>query len=262
MSVHTRSLKYGKLSCGSLVHVAPSLMRRLKQHFHTFDFGVRAIFGMNGAVWLAHADPNAQTSDELNDLALDAGETRPRSPRDPLRTAMFEGGRGRCARGCACLARNCARGRRAGDVDSGEPTWPTPAQRERVCRARNAVVVLDAMYVSISPVTVAEASAIPHADAHRKPRLAPRAACACSYCSRQRAVVHVAGVRRVARGWYAREGDAQPVGNGRAVPHRGAEVLRRRGERQERCRRARGCRGRARRRGAARIMLLQYSTEI
>ena len=89
MSVHTRSLKYGMLSCGSLVHVAPSLMRRLKQHFHTFDFGVRAIFGMNGAVWLAHADPNAQTSDELNDLALDAGETRPRSPRDPLRTAMF-----------------------------------------------------------------------------------------------------------------------------------------------------------------------------
>ena len=255
MSVHTRSLKYGKLSCGSLVHVAPSLMRRLKQHFHTFDFGVRAIFGMNGAVWLAHADPNAQTSDELNDLALDAGETRPRSTRDPLRTAMLEGGRGRCARGCACLARNCARGRRAGDVDSSEPTWPTPAQRERVCRARNAVVVLDAMYVSISPVTVAEASAIPHADAHRKPRLAPRD------CPCQRAVVHVAGVRRVARGWYAREGDAQPVGNGRAVPHRGAEVLRRRGERQERCRRARGCGG-ARRRGAARMIRLDSSAEI
>ena len=107
MSVHTRSLKYGMLSCGSLVHVAPSLMRRLKQHFHTFDFGVRAIFGMNGAVWLAHADPNAQTSDELNDLALDAGAMPPRWPRDPLCTTMFEEGLGDArGGGGACIARN------------------------------------------------------------------------------------------------------------------------------------------------------------
>ena len=41
MSLHTRSLKYGKLQGGVLVEVAPSLMRRLKQHFHRFDFGVK-----------------------------------------------------------------------------------------------------------------------------------------------------------------------------------------------------------------------------
>ena len=41
MSLHTRSLKYGKLQGGVLVEVAPSLMRRLKQHFHHFDFGVK-----------------------------------------------------------------------------------------------------------------------------------------------------------------------------------------------------------------------------
>ena len=62
MSVHTRSLKYGKLACGTLVHVTPSLMRRLKQHFHTFDFGVSAIFGMNGAVWLAPTQTKPNTN--------------------------------------------------------------------------------------------------------------------------------------------------------------------------------------------------------
>lgn len=53
MSLHTRSLKYGKLSGGVLVSVAPSLMKRLKQHFHVFEFGVAAIFGMNGYVWVS-----------------------------------------------------------------------------------------------------------------------------------------------------------------------------------------------------------------
>lgn len=45
MSLHTRSLMYGKLHDGVLVEVTPTLMKRLKQHFHTFDFGVHAIFG-------------------------------------------------------------------------------------------------------------------------------------------------------------------------------------------------------------------------
>ena len=54
MSLHTRSLKYGKLQGGVLVEVAPSLMRRLKQHFHCFDFGVKVIFGMSGFVWVSH----------------------------------------------------------------------------------------------------------------------------------------------------------------------------------------------------------------
>lgn len=45
MSLHTRSLMYGKLQNGVLVEVTPTLMKRLKQHFHAFDFGVHAIFG-------------------------------------------------------------------------------------------------------------------------------------------------------------------------------------------------------------------------
>ena len=82
MSLHTRSLKYGKLQGGVLVAVAPSLMRRLKQHFHRFDFGVRAIFGMNGFVWVsAVREGDAPESDELNDVAQAAA--RPASPLCP-----------------------------------------------------------------------------------------------------------------------------------------------------------------------------------
>jgi exosome complex component RRP4 len=61
MSLHTRSLQYGKLEGGVLVQVAPTLMKRLKQHFHTFDFGVHVIFGMNGFVWVSTTKPGAST---------------------------------------------------------------------------------------------------------------------------------------------------------------------------------------------------------
>ena len=70
MSLHTRSLKYGKLQGGVLVEVAPSLMRRLKQHFHRFDFGVKVIFGMSGFVWVSHiSEGDMAESDELNDVS-------------------------------------------------------------------------------------------------------------------------------------------------------------------------------------------------
>lgn len=108
MSLHTRSLMYGKLSGGTLVMVAPSLMKRLKQHFHTFDFGVRAIFGVNGFVWLS---PRGLTSTDADaDAAADA------------------------------------------DALTGDSSVNN--DRERVCRARNALVALDQMCIAISPVTV------------------------------------------------------------------------------------------------------------
>eukprot|EP01062_Namystynia_karyoxenos_P030359 TRINITY_DN22696_c0_g1_i1.p1 TRINITY_DN22696_c0_g1~~TRINITY_DN22696_c0_g1_i1.p1 ORF type:complete len:383 (+),score=125.76 TRINITY_DN22696_c0_g1_i1:92-1150(+) len=55
-SLHTRSARYGKLDQGTLVEVPPTLVRRLRTHFHTFDFGVSAIIGINGWVWL-HKTP-------------------------------------------------------------------------------------------------------------------------------------------------------------------------------------------------------------
>lgn len=53
LSLHTRSLKYGKLSQGILVTVSPSLIKRRKTHFHNLPCGVSVIIGNNGFVWVA-----------------------------------------------------------------------------------------------------------------------------------------------------------------------------------------------------------------
>lgn len=53
LSLHTRSLKYGKLSQGILVAVAPSLIKRRKTHFHNLPCGVSVIIGNNGYVWIS-----------------------------------------------------------------------------------------------------------------------------------------------------------------------------------------------------------------
>ncbi|NP_001017572.2 exosome complex component RRP4 [Danio rerio] len=53
LSLHTRSLKYGKLGQGVLVYVSPSLVKRQKTHFHNLPCGASLILGNNGYVWLS-----------------------------------------------------------------------------------------------------------------------------------------------------------------------------------------------------------------
>ncbi|XP_028318834.1 exosome complex component RRP4 [Gouania willdenowi] len=52
LSLHTRSLKYGKLGQGVLVQLSPSLIKRQKTHFHNLPCGASIILGNNGFVWL------------------------------------------------------------------------------------------------------------------------------------------------------------------------------------------------------------------
>lgn len=55
ISLHTRTAeKYGKMSsCGRLVRVKPSLIRRTRHQFQTFlTYGVHLVVGMNGFVWV------------------------------------------------------------------------------------------------------------------------------------------------------------------------------------------------------------------
>ena len=118
MSLHTRSLMYGKLQNGVLVEVTPTLMKRLKQHFHAFDFGVHAIFGMNGYVWVSARKPGAGSA-----AAHAADATAEQQPEHPA-------------------------------VDDGTPL--TLEERERVCRVRNALVALDQLCVAVSPANVAD----------------------------------------------------------------------------------------------------------
>lgn len=53
LSLHTRSLKYGKLSQGILVTVFPSLIKRRKTHFHNLACGASIILGNNGYIWIS-----------------------------------------------------------------------------------------------------------------------------------------------------------------------------------------------------------------
>ncbi|TFK63262.1 hypothetical protein BDN72DRAFT_776108 [Pluteus cervinus] len=65
MSLHTRSLKYGKLRNGQLVTVPPILVRRLKSHFLTLPCGVDLILGLNGYIWVSkHVKENEQEGEE------------------------------------------------------------------------------------------------------------------------------------------------------------------------------------------------------
>lgn len=53
LSLHTRSLKYGKLSQGVLVKVFPSLVKRMKTHFHRLVCGASIILANNGNIWIS-----------------------------------------------------------------------------------------------------------------------------------------------------------------------------------------------------------------
>ncbi|XP_019614235.1 PREDICTED: exosome complex component RRP4-like [Branchiostoma belcheri] len=53
LSLHTRSLKYGKLAQGVMVQVSPSLVKRRRTHFHNLACGASVILGNNGYVWIS-----------------------------------------------------------------------------------------------------------------------------------------------------------------------------------------------------------------
>ena len=53
LSLHTRSLKYGKLSQGTMLKVSPSLIKRRKTHFHRLPCGASVILGNNGYIWIS-----------------------------------------------------------------------------------------------------------------------------------------------------------------------------------------------------------------
>ena len=57
LSLHTRSLKYGKLGQGILVVVSPSLIQRRKTHFHNLPCGGHVILGNNGHIWISQPVP-------------------------------------------------------------------------------------------------------------------------------------------------------------------------------------------------------------
>ena len=71
ISLHTRSLKYGKLENGQLVTLPASLVKRLPQHYLTLPFGIDVIIGRNGHIWITRTAPDewkARDTEDVDDL--------------------------------------------------------------------------------------------------------------------------------------------------------------------------------------------------
>ncbi|GMF36639.1 unnamed protein product [Phytophthora fragariaefolia] len=72
LSLHTRSLRYGKLENGQFVAVAAPLVKRMKQHMVTLPgIGIDVILGTNGYIWVSRSmaalggDDNDDTSSSM-----------------------------------------------------------------------------------------------------------------------------------------------------------------------------------------------------
>jgi exosome complex component RRP4 len=77
ISLHSRSLKYGKLENGQLLIVPAALVRRLPQHYVSLPTGVDVILGKNGYIWITRSIPESwkHESDDMRDDITPLAET-------------------------------------------------------------------------------------------------------------------------------------------------------------------------------------------
>eukprot|EP00756_Hemistasia_phaeocysticola_P021342 Hpha_TRINITY_DN15770_c2_g2::TRINITY_DN15770_c2_g2_i1::g.41292::m.41292/K03679/RRP4, EXOSC2; exosome complex component RRP4 len=132
ISLHTRSARYGKLPKGIMVEVPSLLVRRLRTHFHNFDFGVSAVIGVNGSVFL-HKTPKGGYGDKPTGGGGDDDESE--------ETKMTK------------------RDLHAGGGELEEKTEivhlpPTREDRLAIARLRAALLLLGAARVEVSPLTM------------------------------------------------------------------------------------------------------------
>ncbi|KAJ0399978.1 hypothetical protein P43SY_006231 [Pythium insidiosum] len=77
LSLHTRSLRYGKLENGQFVAVRPSLVKRMKQHMVSLPtLGVDVILGTNGYLWISRSLSALGLDDGVEDAGPGSMETR------------------------------------------------------------------------------------------------------------------------------------------------------------------------------------------
>ena len=68
-TLHTRSVRYGKLGYGMLLQVSAGLIKRQKQHFHTLeDLKIDLVLGVNGYIWIAPMETAEERVEKQKDL--------------------------------------------------------------------------------------------------------------------------------------------------------------------------------------------------
>ncbi|EPY54158.1 exosome subunit Rrp4 [Schizosaccharomyces cryophilus OY26] len=74
VSIHTRSLKYGKLRNGVFLKVPSSLVVRSKSHIFNLPGGVDLILSVNGYCWISKHSKNQESSVSITRLEEEASE--------------------------------------------------------------------------------------------------------------------------------------------------------------------------------------------
>eukprot|EP00755_Sulcionema_specki_P028303 Sspe_Gene.89596::Locus_61341_Transcript_1_1_Confidence_1.000_Length_1075::g.89596::m.89596/K03679/RRP4, EXOSC2; exosome complex component RRP4 len=129
VSLHTRSTRYGKLRNGVLVTVPACLIKRLKTHFHDFDFGISALIGVNGRIWL-HKTKKAVKQKERGD---DDSEDEEDEKKNPLKQAS----------------------QNPMEEDPDAAVLPCSAEdRKNIARVRGCILLLAKEHLEISPNTI------------------------------------------------------------------------------------------------------------
>ena len=70
ISLHARSLQYGRLENGCTATVPPFLVRRLPAHFVSLPCGVSLVIGNNGVVWISESVSEEDVEGESMDARL------------------------------------------------------------------------------------------------------------------------------------------------------------------------------------------------
>jgi exosome complex component RRP4 len=73
LSIHARSLRYGKLENGVLITVPSALVKRMKQHFISLpkEVGIDMLVGCNGYIWIMRSIPDEWKQELITDEESD-----------------------------------------------------------------------------------------------------------------------------------------------------------------------------------------------
>ena len=153
VALHTRSLKYGRLANGQLVRAPPTLVKRVKRHFHAVD--PEAAFGDS-----KNADVRATTDETSGEGKKRKSVTTIDPATDALGVEVLLGCNGFVWVGARSAATGEGELPELPERTAKEKTIDTTrlfvsrARRERVCRVANAVRVLSALFLAIHPPAI------------------------------------------------------------------------------------------------------------
>ncbi len=138
ISLHTRSLKYGKLENGIYYQVPSVLIKRLAQHYVTLPYGLDIILGKNGCIWITRSVPEEwKESNGSNTNHNDSDDNDSNNYADNDSDDQVT------------LAETLQRIRKR-----HASTPLTVDERLRICRVRNVLALLVEFHIEISPDSI------------------------------------------------------------------------------------------------------------